>query len=235
MNRRNFIVVSLSALAAFTAVVTTRILGKSHDSQATASNAGFKKNKAAINTHYFSTQQYALVAILASYIVPSDDTPGATEAKVVDFIDREVATSTKKQKTYSKGLKRLDVYSKKNYGNDFISLSNKQQYQIIDDTFNSYYQRNQKADGIFNKIQRKVYRLWDNKFNVGGHVKFFGELRRDTLEGFYSSPVGWKVAGYYGPPQPLGYPDFNSAPVKSKDIKSDQHILNGNQPDTKKA
>jgi hypothetical protein len=34
----------------------------------------------------------------------------------------------------------------------------------------------------------------------------------DTCDGYFSNPVSWKVVGYFGPPQPNGYPDFSEPP-----------------------
>ncbi len=212
MKRRKFIIVSFSTLATIISSAATRVWGKSSIRQASASNSS-NIQKAHL---YFTAHQYALVSVLASHIVPSDDTPGATEAKVVDFIDRQVVNSSEKQKIYSDGLNKLDQYCKTNHGKNFLSLSSKQQYQILDDVYNIYYQRREKTGGFFGNVKRKAYRIWDDMFSLGHLVGFFKTLRRDTLEGFYSHPVGWKVAGYYGPPQPLGYPDYSDAPSVGK-------------------
>jgi gluconate 2-dehydrogenase subunit 3-like protein len=40
---------------------------------------------------FFTTDEYALVGILAALIIPADDAPGAAEAGVSEFIDTMVA------------------------------------------------------------------------------------------------------------------------------------------------
>ena len=37
--------------------------------------------------HFFTRDEYALVGILAALIIPADDSPGAAEAGVSEFID----------------------------------------------------------------------------------------------------------------------------------------------------
>lgn len=244
MNRRKFIIASLSGLAFITAAITTRFWGKSRTEQTVVYKPSLNADNAALSTeahHYFSAHQYALIATLTSHIVPSDDTPGAAEANVVDFIDQQVAKSPVKQKIYSRGLKKLDEYSQNNNGRDFLSLSDVQQHKILDDTFSSSDRRRQEFDGISGRIKRKLYRLWDNTFSVGRLVSMIRTLRRDTLEGFYSHPLGWKVVGYYGPPQLLGYPDYSNAPdvaAHQNELRSRRHLQNdlqfNNQPTIRK-
>jgi len=46
---------------------------------------------------FFNDHQYALVAVLAALIIPTDEDPGATEAGVVNCIDRIAPESEQKQ------------------------------------------------------------------------------------------------------------------------------------------
>ena len=54
---------------------------------------------------FFDENKYKLVATLAAIMIPSDDDPGATEAGIVDYIDRSIADSKKRQAIYAKGLR----------------------------------------------------------------------------------------------------------------------------------
>ena len=38
---------------------------------------------------------------------------------------------------------------------------------------------------------------------------FFRNVRQDTLRYYYAHPVVWRALGYDGPPQPIGFPEFD--------------------------
>jgi len=57
---------------------------------------------------FFSTEQAAEVEAIAAQIIPSDDAPGAKEARVLYFIDRALVTFDREQQpAYRDGLKDL--------------------------------------------------------------------------------------------------------------------------------
>lgn len=54
---------------------------------------------------FFTDTEAALVIDLCEQIIPRDDTPGATDAGVIHFIDRQLATRlARHRKTYRQGL-----------------------------------------------------------------------------------------------------------------------------------
>jgi hypothetical protein len=62
---------------------------------------------------FFNKQQYATITELASLIIPTDETPGAREAKVNEYIDLIVGESPfDVQKVFLDGLGWLDKASK---------------------------------------------------------------------------------------------------------------------------
>src|SRR4249919_272153 len=62
---------------------------------------------------FFTPAQAAEVEAMAAQIIPTDSTPGAREARVVNFIDRALTTFEKdRQADYRKGLDELAAQTK---------------------------------------------------------------------------------------------------------------------------
>jgi|SRR6185312_17275036 len=85
-------------------------------------------------TTFFSPTQAADVEAISAQIVPTTDTPGAKEAKVVYFIDLALVTFAKNsQDVYTKGLADLAQKSKAVNPNvdGFAGLTAAQQTQVL--------------------------------------------------------------------------------------------------------
>ena len=137
---------------------------------------------------FFTPEQAAEVEAIAAQIIPTDDSPGAREAKVIYFIDRALTTFDKEQQPrYVKGLKDLQSRQKKLFRNSakFSDLTSEQQNKVIKD-----FEKN----------------------------PFFEQVRTHTIMGFFCDPshggnadkVGWNLIGfkddfYFRPP--FGYYD----------------------------
>src|SRR5262245_58394647 len=81
---------------------------------------------------FFNKEQYATITELASLIIPSDDTPGANEAKVNEYIDMIVGESDgDTKKLYVDGLAWLDKTSMDRHDGKFLNLSPEQRVQIL--------------------------------------------------------------------------------------------------------
>jgi len=107
---------------------------------------------------FFNPHQHATVAAAMARIIPTDDTPGATEADTITFLDRYLSgtdhvyakpdgsgfeTLTGKRRDawqtrinivrecYVNGIDRLDAVSNERHGVNFISLSNEQQDAVL--------------------------------------------------------------------------------------------------------
>ncbi|MGO8932862.1 MAG: gluconate 2-dehydrogenase subunit 3 family protein [Terracidiphilus sp.] len=127
---------------------------------------------------FLSDVQASTLAVICDQIVPADDFPGASEAGVVTYIDRQLARTYKRHRnTYRDGLERADAMSRKRFGRDLPALSAQQQAEIVD----AIEQQNR---------------------------KFFDLVRSHTLEGYYGSPrhggnrdaVSWRMLGLAEPP-----------------------------------
>ena len=137
---------------------------------------------------FFSPEQAAEVEAAAAQIIPTDDTPGAREARVIYFIDRALVTFEKdKQPAYLLGLRELQAKTRELFpqAKSFAALTSPQQIDIL------------------HAIEK---------------TDFFELLRLHTIVGFFARPeyggnynqVGWKLIGLesemtYEPP--FGYYD----------------------------
>jgi gluconate 2-dehydrogenase gamma chain len=137
---------------------------------------------------FFSPEQAVEVEAIAAQIIPTDDTPGAREARVIYFIDRALTTFDKdKQEQYVKGLKELQSRQKKMFKNSakFSALNSEQQIKVL-----KAFEKNE----------------------------FFETVRAHTIMGFLADPshggnynkIGWKLIGFQDDfyfKSPFGYYD----------------------------
>ncbi len=182
-SRRQFLLHSVSGLSsAWLALRWPAILAaQEHAQRAKASGrpAQFQ---------FFSPEEAVEVEAMAAQIIPSGDTPGAQEARVIYFIDRVLVTFDRdKQPAYTQGLKDLRQRTQVLFPsvNRFSSLTPAQQIQVL------------------TAIEK---------------TDFFELVRLHTIMGFLAKPeyggnhdqVGWKLIGFedrmtYVPP--FGYYD----------------------------
>jgi gluconate 2-dehydrogenase subunit 3-like protein len=135
------------------------------------------ESKATNVPSFFNQQQYATITELASLIIPTDETPGAREAKVNEYIDMIIKESPADvQKLYIDGLAWLDKTSKRRHQKNFVELSNSQQVSILTEI--------------------------SKTSEAPGHqelpAKFFQAVKNATIDGFYTSKIGIEELGYQG-------------------------------------
>jgi gluconate 2-dehydrogenase gamma chain len=130
---------------------------------------------------------WKLVELIAARIIPTDDEPGATEAGVVNFIDKALANEDKAlAPVYAAGLAGVDAVAKKRFQKIFGALAPAEQDEILAALEGG------KADG------------WPK--GAVGQKDFFTAIRAHTVFGFLCDPsyggnrdyAGWKVVGYPG-------------------------------------
>jgi gluconate 2-dehydrogenase gamma chain len=140
---------------------------------------------------FFSPQQAAEIEAMAAQIIPTDDTPGAREARVIYFIDRALTTFDRNQQTlYIQGLNHLLAKTSELIPNaaKFSNLSTAQQVQVL------------------SALEK---------------TPFFAEVRLHTIMGFLANPeyggnhdqIGWKLIGFtdeHSFQPPFGYYDQDS-------------------------
>jgi gluconate 2-dehydrogenase gamma chain len=168
-SRRAFLVESLSGVgAAWVAANHTGILA-THEYVLEAAQSGQP-----VKFAFLTPEQAAEVEAMTAQIIPTDSTPGAREARVVQFIDRALVTFEKgRQPAYTQGLKDLQAKTKELFpsASMFSTLTSDQQIQAL---------------------------------KAIEETPFFNLVRTHTITGFFASPahggnynkIGWKLVSY---------------------------------------
>jgi gluconate 2-dehydrogenase gamma chain len=129
------------------------------------------------------------LAAVCDQIVPPDDVPGAAEAGVVVFIDRQLATREKDQlAVWQQGVRALDATAQERKGMAFAVLPVEEQTAVL---------KNVEAG----QVPSAAWEGLDPQ-------AFFGRLVRYTMMGFYGDPrhggnrehVSWRMLGLPHPP-----------------------------------
>jgi gluconate 2-dehydrogenase gamma chain len=127
---------------------------------------------------FFTEAEARTLAAVCDQIIPADDYPGASQAGVLHFIDRQLVRHYEPhQKAYREGLKLADQLSKSRFGADLAGISSPHQLEIAV------------------HLERKS-------------PAFFELVRSHTLQGYYGSPrhggnrdaVSWRMLGLAEPP-----------------------------------
>jgi hypothetical protein len=144
---------------------------------------------------FFSSQQYRMVEQLAEMIIPHDDTPGAKEAGVAEFIDFMVANrvpvSTSRdirstddaiaagkelQNKFIAGLDWMNARSHSEFGRPFMDCTPEQQNSLLEEL---------------------AYKTKFKPTTESGRV-FFQMMRDYTVVGYYTTKIGLQTLGYPG-------------------------------------
>ncbi len=119
---------------------------------------------------FFSGTEFALIERLTELIIPSDDTPGAREAGVAEFVDFMVAHDGEQQYDFRTGLSWLNAHSERLLGRPFLELT---------------------PEGQISVLEPLAYRA---KYRDGEEEgrEFFRRIRELTAMGFYTSEIGYR-------------------------------------------
>jgi len=125
---------------------------------------------------FFTAAEYALIERLTDLIIPSDDTPGANEAGVAEFIDLMTSRDPDLQHNFRPGLQWLNAHGKQSHGKPFLALTRDQQVALLEPL------------------------AYKKKFQPGEERgrEFFDLMREYTIMGFYTSEVGLKELDFPG-------------------------------------
>jgi len=144
---------------------------------------------------FFSPQHYAMLEHIAEMIIPEDDTPGAKQAGVAEFIDFMVANrvpvsasheirSTEDaiemgndaQNRFIAGLDWVNARCNSEFGRSFMDCTPEQQNSLMEEL---------------------AYKAKFKPTTEGGRA-FFRLMREYTVVGYYTTKIGLESLGYPG-------------------------------------
>jgi hypothetical protein len=143
---------------------------------------------AAYTPQFFNPDEFQTVEVLTAMIIPSDESPGAKEAQVANYIDFVVFSAAEfrpsLQKEWSEGLDFLERESKRQFDKKFREAAEADRAKLLTE---------------ISGPER------DAKLHHDGFA-FFETVKDMTVEGFYTSKIGLiDVLDYQG----MNYmPDF---------------------------
>ena len=71
------------------------------------------------------------LAAIAEQIIPTDQTPGAREANVVGYVQKQVEGSDELRKLCAAGVKEVDTLSQRKFGASFVKLDADKEHEIL--------------------------------------------------------------------------------------------------------
>lgn len=119
---------------------------------------------------FFLAEDFACIERLTELIIPSDETPGAREAGVAEFVDFMVGHDTEQQQPMRTGLAWLQEHSNRRCAHPFLELSAAQQVALLEPlAYVANYRDGEEAG-----------------------QEFFRRVKELTAMGFYSSEIGFR-------------------------------------------
>ena len=144
---------------------------------------------------FFSPQQYQMVEHLAEMIIPEDDSPGAKQAGVAEFIDfmvanrapvstsrdirstdDAIAAGNEAQNRFHAGLDWIDARSHSEFKREFMDCTPEQQNSLVEEL---------------------AYKAKFKPTTESGRA-FFQMMRDYTVVGYYTTKIGLQSIGYPG-------------------------------------
>ena len=119
---------------------------------------------------FFTAEEAACLIAICEQIIPGDESPGATDAGVIWYIDRQLAgVFHDDQESYRNGLKNLQSLCSLQFGTNFGRLAFAEQTLLL------------------KKMETNL--LTDKEWPTGKASDFFNLVRSHTMQGFYGSPI----------------------------------------------
>ena len=144
---------------------------------------------------FFSPQQYQMVEHLAEMIIPEDDSPGAKQAGVAEFIDfmvanrapvstsrdirstdDAIAAGNEAQNRFLAGLDWINARSHSEFKREFMDCTPEQQNSLVEEL---------------------AYKAKFKPTTESGRA-FFQMMRDYTVVGYYTTKIGLQSIGYPG-------------------------------------
>ena len=139
---------------------------------------------------FFSNEQGVLIETLAEIIVPKNDTLGAKEAGVPQFMDTLIANvySKEQQEKFIADLSAFDADAKATFGNSFIECGAEEQLQ--------HFEKHH-AQAINDATGGGPTGWWNA--GTGSDKPFVLKVKELVLAGYFTSELGATQALQYNP------------------------------------
>lgn len=135
------------------------------------------REKELMSETFFNEHEMKTIAVLSDIIIPKDDVSGsATDAGVPDFIEFMAKDRPQYQTPLRGGIKWLDLQCMRRYNAAFVSCTDTQQIEMVDDIAYPEQAKPEMLPG----------------------VSFFNTMRDLTACGFFTSKIGLNDLGYMG-------------------------------------
>lgn len=119
---------------------------------------------------FFTPEEALCIIAFCEQIIPKDQSPGATDAGVIHYIDRQLSgVFHYDQDTYRNGIKNLQTYCTQKHRKHFEELIFDEQTKLL-----KMLESNQ---------------LKETEWSQGKPSDFFNLIRSHTMQGFYGSPI----------------------------------------------
>jgi gluconate 2-dehydrogenase gamma chain len=165
---------------------------------------------------FFDPHQRATVRAAMARIIPTDDTPGATEAGTIDFLDRylsgtryiyakpdgsgfEELTGKREEawrqridrirKSYESGVRDLDERARSAHGSDFVDLDPEQQDQVLRYLEQPYQEQEAEAEQARVTLYGAPIEPALQQTSHEIDLGFVPLLALHTRQGFYADPI----------------------------------------------
>ena|SRR5689334_13108426 len=167
-NRREWLKISATALGA-SLLPLPAVAAETSQAEAPPAAPQTKAVEPKAAARFFTPAQHALVDELSETIIPADShSGGAKAARVADYIDQELRQSFDEsdKALWREGLRLVDIMSQHYNGKSFVNASPEGKVAVV-----------------------KVLSDNDHMTDLP-EVRFFIELKRLTVRGYYTSKIG---------------------------------------------
>jgi len=119
---------------------------------------------------FFTPEEARCIIAFSEQIIPKDVSPGATDAGVIFYIDRQLAgVFNYDQDIYRNGIKKLQAYCKIKYSKTFELLTSDDQIKVMK--------------------MMETNQLNETEWPKGNPGELFYLILSQTMQGFYGSPI----------------------------------------------
>jgi Gluconate 2-dehydrogenase subunit 3 len=134
--------------------------------------------------------EMAIVSRYIDILIPADDSPGALDLDVHKQLLSQAEHNAQLRDSLKQGCEWLDDQAQQHHASHYLALA-------LDDQILLVAAAEQAEPGSVPQ-------------------RFFTRLRDFSMQHYYSDARSWPQLGYQGPPQPRGFPDYQSPPSSDR-------------------